>query len=48
MHDELMRTLGWVWVPTSKVRLRKDELPSGRLVVCISHHAVAVVVSTTP
>jgi hypothetical protein len=43
MHHELMRALGWVWVPTSKVHLRKDELPPGRLVVCISQHAVAVV-----
>ena len=43
MHDGVMRALGWVWVPTSKVHLRKDDLPSGRLVVCISYHAVAVV-----
>jgi len=40
---------GWVWVPTMtvgsgcKVHLRKDELPSGRIVVRCSKHIVAVV-----
>jgi hypothetical protein len=32
---ELMEALGWVWVPTVKMHLRKDELPPGRFVsVC--------------
>jgi hypothetical protein len=49
MHQELMGTLGWTWVPNvsnkkgHQTRLRKDELPSGRLVVRIHKHAVAVV-----
>jgi Protein of unknown function (DUF2786) len=43
MHHELMESLGWAWVPTRKVHLREDELPPGRLVVCVSGHAVAVV-----
>jgi Protein of unknown function (DUF2786) len=43
MLHGLMETLGWVWVPTPKTHMRKDELPPGRLVVCIKGHAVAVV-----
>ena len=41
--------LGWQWVPTMqvgqgcKVHLRTDELPSGRLVVAVSRHLVAVI-----
>jgi hypothetical protein len=40
---------GWVWVPTMhigsgcKVHLRADELPSGRLIVSVSGHLVAVI-----
>jgi hypothetical protein len=44
-----MESLGWKWTPTMgigtgcKVHLRADELPSGRLVVYVSKHLVAVV-----
>ena len=43
-QHKLMETLGWTWVtPTKKVHLREDELPSGRLVVSVYQHSVAVV-----
>jgi hypothetical protein len=48
MLHGLMETLGWVWVPTPKTHMRKDELPPGRLVVCIKGHAVAVVDFSVP
>ena len=41
--------LGWTWIPTMgigtgcTVHLREDELPSGRLVVQVSRHIVAVI-----
>lgn len=41
--------LGWAWTATMgigtgcKVHLRSDELPSGRLIVSVSRHMVAVV-----
>lgn len=44
-----MDILGWTWVPTmqvgsgTKVHLRADELPPGRLVVSCSKHEVAVI-----
>lgn len=44
-----MESLGWTWVPTMqigsgcKVHLRPEELPSGRLVVSVSKHLVAVI-----
>lgn len=44
-----MFSLGWKWVPTMtigsgcKVHLRADELPSGRLVVLVSKHYVAMI-----
>jgi len=44
-----MKSIGWEWVPTMligkgcKVHLTKDELPSGRLVVSVSKHSVAVI-----
>lgn len=44
-----MQSLGWTWVPTMtvgsgcKVHLRREELPSGRLVVSVSKHLVAVI-----
>ena len=44
-----MERLGWTWVPTMKigsgckVHLKADELPKGRLVVCVSRHSVAVI-----
>lgn len=44
-----LESLGWRWTPTMKigsgcrVHLRSDELPSGRLVVVVSKHVVAVI-----
>jgi hypothetical protein len=44
-----MENLGWTWVPTMKigsgckVHLKKEELPSGRIVVSVSKHLVAVI-----
>jgi hypothetical protein len=43
VQHRLMESLGWTWVPTTKVYLREDHLPMGRLVVCIQGHSVAVV-----
>lgn len=46
---EIMARLGWVWTPTMlvgqgcQVRLRADELPSGRILCNVSRHYVAVV-----
>lgn len=46
---KVMEWLGWKWHPTMAigkgctVHLRKDELPSGRLVVSVSGHEVAVI-----
>lgn len=44
-----IQSLGLIWTPTMfigsgcKVHLRPDELPSGRLVVAVSRHLVAVI-----
>jgi hypothetical protein len=44
-----LEALGWHWHPTMfigsgcMVHLRADELPSGRLVVALSKHSVAVI-----
>lgn len=41
--------LGWKWHPTMqigkgcRVHLRKDELPAGRILACVSRHLVAVI-----
>ena len=46
---KVMAHLGWKWTPTMqigqgcKVHLRDDELPSGRLVVSLARHEVAVI-----
>lgn len=46
---KVMEHYGWVWHPTMQigqgctVHLREDELPSGRLVVSVSRHEVAVI-----
>jgi hypothetical protein len=46
---EYVERLGWRWTPTMrvgqgcKVHLRADELPTGRLIVSVSHHLVAVI-----
>jgi hypothetical protein len=47
-----MESIGWRWTPTmkigqgTKVHLREDELPSGRLVVLVSKHMTAVIDGT--
>jgi len=47
--DDYMTELGFEWIPTMqigqgcKVHLRSEELPSGRLVVSVSRHMVAVI-----
>ena len=44
-----LQRLGWTWTPTMfvgsgcKVHLKSEELPSGRLIVSVSKHLVAVV-----
>lgn len=44
-----MKSIGWTWTATMgvgtgcRVHLRKDELPTGRLVVSVSRHLVAVI-----
>jgi hypothetical protein len=44
-----LESLGWKWTPTMlmgsgcKVHLKSDELPSGRLIVKVSKHMVAVI-----
>jgi Protein of unknown function (DUF2786) len=43
VQHKLMESLGWTWVRTPKAHLREDDLPPGRLVVCIRGHSVAVV-----
>jgi hypothetical protein len=48
---EYLATQGWGWTPTLRlgpgtpcqVHLRADELPTGRLVVAVSEHLVAVI-----
>ena len=46
---KVMAYFGWKWIPTMqigqgcKVHLRDDELPSGRLVVNVARHCVAVI-----
>jgi hypothetical protein len=47
-----LASLGWTWVPTMRigsgctVHLRAGELPSGRLIVSVSRHVVAVIDGT--
>jgi hypothetical protein len=46
---QVLDNLGWAWTPTMKigsgctVHLRADELPTGRLIVSVSRHVVAVI-----
>jgi hypothetical protein len=48
-YDRYLKSIGATWTPTMqigsgcKVHLRADELPAGRLVVCVSRHLVAVI-----
>ena len=47
--DKYLKFLGWGWIPTMTIgsgcqfHLRADELPSGRLIVRVSKHMVAVI-----
>lgn len=49
VYEIYLREQGWKWVPTMKigsgctVHLRKDELPSGRIIARLSRHLCAVV-----
>lgn len=46
---DYMKSISWKWTPTMKigsgckVHLREGELPSGKLIVSVSHHLVAVI-----
>lgn len=46
---KVMEHLGWQWIPTMhigigcRVHLRADELPKGRIMVCLSKHECAVI-----
>jgi hypothetical protein len=43
VQHRLMESMGWSFVPTTKTYLQEGDLPSGRLVVCIHGHSVAVI-----
>lgn len=49
VYEPYLKRLGWRWVPTMKigqgcrVHLKDGELPTGRLIVCVSKHMVAVI-----
>lgn len=49
IYDKYLKAIGFKWVPTMaigqgcRVHLRRDELPSGRLVVRVSRHLVAMI-----
>ncbi len=45
IYDPYLKSIGWRFTSTKdqKVRLRADELPSGRLIVRIHRHLVAVI-----
>ena len=48
-YRKYLQSLGWTWTPTMaigsgcKVHLTASELPSGRLIVSVSRHLVAVI-----
>jgi hypothetical protein len=48
-YERYLRDLGWEWVATMqlgsgcRVHLRREELPTGRLVVRLSRHLTAVI-----
>lgn len=48
-YDRYLKSLGWTWTPTMgigtgcRVHLRRDELPSGRLIVAVSKHMTAMI-----
>jgi hypothetical protein len=47
-YERLLKSLGWIWTPTMfigqgcKVHMRRDELPSGPLIVSLSGHLSAL------
>lgn len=49
VYDPYLADLGWAWTPTMQVgkgctvHLRRDELPSGRLICRLSRHLCAVI-----
>jgi hypothetical protein len=49
VYHTYLVSLGWRWIPTMrigqgcKVHLRAEELPTGRLIVKLSRHLVAVI-----
>jgi hypothetical protein len=49
IYDRYLADLGWKWTPTmaigsgTRVHLRPDELPSGRVIVRLSHHIATVI-----
>ena len=45
IYGPYLESIGWRFTPTKnqKVRLRADELPSGRLIVRVHRHLVAVI-----
>lgn len=49
IYQKYLEELGWKWVPTMKfgqgctVHLRKEELPSGRIICRLSKHLAAVI-----
>jgi hypothetical protein len=45
---QYFKSIGWKWKPTTGVRLRPEELPSGRLVVARVAHVIAVIDGDAP
>lgn len=49
VRHRYLEALGWRWTPTmaigsgTRVHLRRDELPAGRIIVALSRHSAAVV-----
>lgn len=49
VYDPYLASLGWEWTPTmtigsgTKVHVREDELPGGRLILRLSRHLAAVI-----
>ena len=49
IYDAYLKFYGWEWIPTMKigtgckVHLKKEELPTGKIIARLSKHVVAVV-----
>jgi hypothetical protein len=49
VYDKYLKELGYIWIPTMKigigckVHLKKEELPSGKIIARLSRHLVAVI-----